>query len=139
MFFGKGKSYLPTEKPYKEKFKLRATNCRERYSYYRDKIIKNKLYQHGGASVNWYNESLKATKYIVKKKNASKVKIPVLLLQAEKDTYVIPEAHHKFARYAEKCEVAHIKESKHESYYERDEISFTIIEKMLQFYNENLK
>lgn len=64
-------------------------------------------------------ESLKATKNLVKEENASKVKIPALLLQTEYDTYVNPEGQNKFAEYAQNCQLIQIKESKHESYFEK--------------------
>lgn len=133
--FNKGSIYVPGEKPYKEQFRLRATNSVERYKYYRNKVIKNKEYQSGGASVNWFYESTNAIKNIIKKKNASKVTIPVLLIQAEYDTYVMPKAHYKFAKNAKNCEIAYVRKSKHESYYETDDISLAVLEKILQFFN----
>lgn len=137
---GKKNSYLPGKKPYSSEKNLEyaATTCKERYEYNYDKIESNKLYQSGGPSVQWYIESLNATKKIVNKKNASKVKIPVLLFQAEYDTYVMPKAHFKFARYATNCELVYLKESKHEGYSEKDEILFPFVEKVLSFYERNL-
>ena len=139
--FGLKKRYLPGQTTYTEKkdFVSSATSCRERYEYLDQKIKTNKAYQSGGASVLWYLESLKATKNLIKKENASKVKIPVLLFQTEYDTYVNPKAQNKFAAYAANCKLIKIKESKHESYFEKDEIAFSVIEKMLLFYGENYK
>ena len=138
---GNEKGYLPGQKPYtgEKKFPSRSTSCKERYEYIHDKIKKNKVYHSGGSSALWYIESSKATRKLVKKENASKVKIPVLLFQAEYDTYVIPRAQNKFATYARNCEIIHVKESKHESYFERDEIAFDVIDKIMLFYKNNLK
>lgn len=137
---GKKNSYLPGKKPYSSKKDLEnaATSCKERYEYNYEKIESNELYQSGGPSVQWYIESSKATRRLVKKKNASKVKIPVLLLQAEYDTYVMPNAHSKFARYASNCELIYVKGSRHEGYFEKDEVSFAFIDKVLSFYESNL-
>lgn len=137
--FRKEISYLPGQKPYAsiEVFPGRATSCKERYDYINEKIKNNNYYHIGGSSALWYIESLKATKKLVRKENASKVKIPVLLFQTEYDTYVIPEAQNKFASYAKNCEVIYIKGGKHESYFERDEISFSFLDKILVFYEEN--
>ena len=139
-FIGKKNSYLPGKKPYSSKKDLEnsGTDSKERYEYIYNKIESNELYQSGGPSVQWYTESLKATRWLVKKNNASKVKIPVLLLQAEYDTYVMPKAHIKFARYATNCEVIYVKGSKHEGYFENDEITFSFVEKVLSFYESNL-
>jgi len=140
-FLGMKRRYLPGQTTYTDKkgFASSATSCKERYEYLYQKIKNNKDYQSGGSSVLWYLESLKATKNLIKKENASKVKIPVLLFQTEYDTYVNPGAQNKFAEYAQNCQLIQIKQSKHESYFEKDEITFSAIEKMLLFYKENCK
>ena len=138
---GKEKMYLPGQMPYtgQKKFPSSSTSCKERYEYIYEKIKNNNAYHSGGSSASWYLESLKATKKLIKKENASKVKIPVLLFQAEYDTYVIPRGQNKFATYAKNCELVHVKESKHESYSERDEIAFDVIDKVILFYENNIK
>ena len=139
--FGMEKRYIPGQTPYIEKKGLNsnATSSRKRYEYLCEKIRNNKAYQCGGSSVLWYLESLRATKNLVKKENASKVKIPVLLLQTEHDTYVKPEAQNKFAAYAQNCELVKVKGAKHESYFEKDEITFNVLEKILMFYEKNFR
>lgn len=138
---GKGKMYLPGQIPYSGEKILpsRTTSCKERYDYEYEKIKNNSEYHSGGASALWYSESSKATRKLLKKENASKVKIPVLLFQAEHDTYVIPRAQNKFAAYAKNCQLIHVKGSKHESYFEIDEIAFDVIDKIILFYENNLK
>lgn len=140
-FFGKGGDYIPGQSPYKERevFYSRATSCKERYNYLNEKVRNNNNYQSGGASAYWYIESVKADKKLIKKENASKVKIPVLLFQSEYDTHVIPEAQNKFAAHASNCKIIRIKSAKHEAYSEIDEISFAFFDKTLSFYEENIK
>lgn len=133
--FGKGNEYMPGQKSYngQRRFPSRSTNCEERYNYQYDKILKNKSFQTGGASAKWYFEASKATRYIRNKKNISKVKIPVILLQAECDTHVIADAHYKFAKYADNCEVIIVANGKHETYFEVDEITIQVIYKIMNF------
>lgn len=137
---GKGIKYLPGQIPYtgKKSFPSRTTSCKERYEYEYEKIKNNNDYHSGGSSALWYTESSKATRKLVKKENASKVKIPVLLFQAEYDTHVIPRGQNKFAAYAKNCKLIHIKGSKHESYFESDEIAFDVIDKIISFYENTL-
>ncbi|MVX62665.1 alpha/beta fold hydrolase [Clostridium chromiireducens] len=137
---GRGINYLPGQVPYakKKSSPTRSTSCKERYEYLHEKIKKHDEYQCGGSSALWYIEGMKATRKLIKKENASKVKIPVLLLQAEYDTHVIPEAQKKFAQYAKNCELVKVDGSKHESYYERDEIAFSVFDKILSFYTKNV-
>ena len=137
---GKGNSYLPGQKPYAEKkdFYSRSTGCKERYQYLLEKIKKNDNYHSGGSSALWYIESLKATKELIRRKNISKIMVPILLFQAEYDTHVIPKAQNRFAHYAKDCKVVHMKGSKHESYFERDEIAFSFFYRMLSFYENSV-
>lgn len=132
-----GDAYLPGQKVYNGSYKFpgRATTCKARYDHSYNKMIQDEIFQSGGSSVNWYIESSKATKNIIKEKNASKVEIPVMLLQPEEDTYVMLEAQNKFAKYAKNCEFVRIKGSRHESFNEKDEIAFPVFEKILDFYN----
>lgn len=138
---GKSKMYLPGQRPYSggKKIYNSSTSCKERYEYLQDKIKKNNAYHSGGISALWYLESLKATKKLIKKENASKVTIPILIFQAEYDTHVIPKGQDKFASYAKNCELTFVNGSKHESYLERDEIAFPVLDKVLSFYEKNYK
>lgn len=133
----KGDDYLPGQKAYSGVYKFpgRATTCRARYDYSYNKVIQDEKYQTGGTSANWYVEASKATKNMIKEKNASKVEIPVMLLQPENDMYVMPEAQNAFAKYAKNCEIVRIKGSRHESFNEIDKIAFPVFEKILDFYN----
>jgi len=139
--FGKGIMYLPGQKPYtgEKIFPSRTTSCKERYEYIYEKIKNNNAYHSGGSSALWYIESSKAARKLVKKENASKVKIPILLFQAEYDTHVIAKGQNKFASYAKNCKIIHVKGAKHEAYFEKDEISFDFLDKVILFYENNLK
>ena len=133
--FGKGDEYMPGQKAYngQRRFPSRSTNCEERYNYQYNKILGNKYFQTGGASAKWYLEASKGTRFLRNKKNISKVKIPILLLQAECDTHVVPYAHYKFANYADNCEVVIVNNGKHETFFEIDDITIPVIEKILYF------
>lgn len=136
---GKETKYLPGQVPYNRRkfFPSKSTSCKERYEYLYEKIKKNKEYHIGGSSALWYLESLKATKRLIKKKNAAKVTIPVLLFQAEYDNHVTPKEQVKFATYAKNCTIIHLKGSMHGTYFEKDDILFSVFDKVLSFY-ENI-
>ena len=140
VYLGKKNEYMPGQKPYTglRKFPSRSTNCEERYNYQYNKILKNQYFQTGGASVKWFLEASKGTRFITNKKNISKVKIPILLLQAECDTHVTADAQYKFAHYADNCEVVIVKNGKHETYFEIDDITIQVIERILHFINSIL-
>lgn len=137
---GKGSEYLPGQKPYtgKKKFPSRSTSSKHRHDYQYKLIRNNEYYQTGGSSAKWYHEAQNATKKMVKAKNAGKVEIPVMILQAELDTHVIPRGHYRFAKNAKNCRVIIVKGSKHESYFENDKITFHVIDKIMDFYDNVL-
>lgn len=127
--------YMCSQKPYSDikKFPNKTTSCEERYTYHYNKIISNPEFQTGGATVQWYMEASKAAAEMTKPENASKVKIPVMLLEAELDKHVNPKGHWKFCKYAENCRIYVVKGSWHESYFERDEIAGPVISKIFDF------
>lgn len=135
--FGKGQEYLPGQKPYTgiKKFPSRTTHSKNRWDYQSKLIRENEAFHTGGSSARWYYEAMKADRKMLKRKNVEKVKIPVILLQAELDTHVMPEGHLKFAKNAVNCNILIVKGSKHESFYEEDNIEFHVIDKILDFYN----
>ena len=138
--YGKEKNYLPGKAPYVDKKALsdKSTSCKERRYYLYEKIKNNDSYKSGGPSVLWYIESVRATKKLIRKENASKVEIPVLLFQGEYDTHVVSKAHDEFALYAKDCEIVNLKGAKHEVYFERDEITFCFLDRVLSFYEKNI-
>ncbi|WP_294373524.1 alpha/beta fold hydrolase [uncultured Clostridium sp.] len=136
MCLGRKGEYMISQKPYsgRRKFPGRTTSCKQRYEYQYNKILNNQCFQTGGASIKWYFETAKATRYLRNKRNISKVKIPVLLFQAEYDTHVTSEAQYKFAKYADNCEIVVVKGGKHETFAETDEIAKQVIKKIIDFF-----
>lgn len=134
---GNGGDYVIGKKPYSaeyDKDKLNTTSL-NRYKYVHDIIANNEELQRGGTSYNWLNEAFKTTKQIVKKENASNVKIPVLLFQARQDSLVKPGGQNEFAKGAADCKIEKIDNSRHEIYMEKDEIQKPYLEEVLAFYN----
>lgn len=138
--FGKGDEYVNGHGPFNGIADLQnsGTSSHVRYNTYFNKQLKHEYLQTSGASFRWLKESLKATREVVKKENASKVTIPVLLFQAGKDTFVKPEGQNKFAQNAKNCSLKLYKESKHEIYFERDDIFNVYIKEVIDFYKKNL-
>lgn len=136
--FGQGGKYVIGKEPFTPcySFNSTGTSSENRWTYVNEIINSDKELQRGGASYKWTQESFKATKEITKKENASKVEIPVLLFQAGDDAYVKPKGQNKFAEYAKNCNLVRIENSKHEIYFERDEIQKPYIEQVLNFYNQ---
>ena len=138
--FGMDGDYVIGKGPYTPEYDVNSigTSCLPRYEYIRNIVTSNKAFQKGDCSNNWLNEAFKATSETVKKENAEKVKIPVILFQAGQDTYVRPGGHNKFAEDAVNCKIIRIENARHEMYNESDDIQKPYFEKIFEFYNENL-
>lgn len=138
VLIGNGGEYVVGKGPYTPEYNIDeiGTSSIIRYKYSDDIITNNEEFHRGGGSYNWTREALKITKEIVKENNASKVEIPVLLFQAEQDSYVKPGGQNKFAENAKKCEIRKIENSRHEIFLERDEIQKPYLEQALDFYNK---
>lgn len=138
---GQGNQYILGHGPFKTKENLNELefNSQRRYSSYLKKQLKNEELQTSGGSFKWLKEAFKATDILTREENASKVKIPILIFQAGKDTFVRPGGQNKFASYAKNCKIILREDAKHEIYIEKDTIFNTYIEDVINFYNGLLK
>lgn len=141
VMLGKGGDYAPGMSSYSPDYNVDTigTSSETRYVHSRKFVWNNEELQRGEASYNWVYEALTATNEIIKKENASKVKIPVLLFQAGKDTYVKPNGQDKFAQYAENCQIKYYADSRHELYLESDGIQKSYLKNLFEFYENGLK
>ncbi|GEA32262.1 lysophospholipase [Clostridium diolis] len=135
---GNGGNYVLGKKAYTPEYKENeiGTSSLNRYKYSHDIVANNKELQRGGASYNWTKEAFDTTKEIIKTENASKVEIPILLFQADNDTYVKAEGQNKFASSAKNCEIEKIENSRHEIYLEKDETQKPYLNELLDFYDK---
>lgn len=138
VLLGQDGKYVIGKKPFSPSYSFNSigTTSENRWTYVNDIINENEELQRGEASYQWTNEAFKATKQFVKKENAAKVEIPVLLFQSGDDAYVRPGGQNKFAKYAQNCELRRIDNAKHEIYFERDEIQNPYLKELMEFYNE---
>lgn len=94
-----------------------------RYKYFFDMRKENEYHQTYGATWSWLNAALKATEKMVKQNEAEKVKIPVLLLQAEIDSLVRNDKQLEFASKAERVHVVMCPDSHHEIFNSPDVVA----------------
>jgi len=75
----------------------------------------------GGTSFRWLGEALDASIHIDDATWAGQVATPVLLLQADHDTYVTSDGQDAFCSRARNCQKIRIPGTRHELYREQDE------------------
>ena len=90
------------------------SDCRFRY-YIRKKLADPRL-QTCAPSMNWIVEAVRACRLACSKKETAKIRIPVLLFQAGRDSYVRADAQERFAARVPSCELQRFPALKHELY-----------------------
>lgn len=137
--FPYGDEYVAGQGPYTEPaFDFLGTSSEARFKYYYDMRLEDDELSRGGVSYRWLQSALNFTKKTRGQLNASKVKTPVLLLQAGEDHFVKASGQNEFAKYAKNCTLVRMEEAKHEMYRERDGLLRIWLTKVLDFYDNNL-
>ena len=116
----------------------RITNSYPRWSLWEEQIIPNtEAIQFGGVTNHWLRESLVAGQRAVRE--AGKITVPLLLLQAEQDSMVRLGAQDRFCRRAPECTRALIRGAKHEILIEEDNTRAEAIARIKGFLADQLK
>lgn len=113
-----------------------ATLCKARGAYWYNEFQLLTKYPSNGASWKTIETFLSLTHDVVKKENVQSINVPILLFQAEKDTYVAPEGHYEFANHAKNIQFYLVKGSAHEIYFESDSIIAPFYTKINTFIDE---
>ncbi|MCM1025871.1 MAG: alpha/beta hydrolase [Roseburia sp.] len=94
---GKKGQYLMGHHPYdgKEQFAESAGGSEARFRYYKEKRDREPLFQMSGASYGWTWQTARLNRYL-QKEAAKRIICPVIVLQAELDTYVSNAEQEKF-------------------------------------------
>ncbi len=126
--------YVPGQKGFDGKyvFKTSSSTSEPRYAYIFKQREMVPSYTSYGGTYAWLSASLAATKEI--EKNAARVQIPVLLVQAGKDTMVKPKGQEIFAQKSGNTRLLRFDESKHELFTARYEILLPYYQEVFDFY-----
>lgn len=133
---GEGKERLFTHAPFnpEEPFEESSASSRARYEYYLKKRCENLEYQTSSASYYWGREAINAGNFVISRKQAAKVQIPVLLFQAQLDSLVQPEAQEKFISRIKDGRLILAENVRHEIYRAPNEVLKPYLEEVFRFY-----
>lgn len=136
--FGKGFDFVFGNFPYESNydFFLADTSSESRYRRWYKEVCSNSEIQRGGASFRWLYEALDNIDFLLKNEDDNKIKTPILLFQAGKDSLVGAKGHTKFKGICENCNIIRYEKGKHDLYLENDEILFDYMNKIFDFLNE---
>lgn len=128
-----GLKYMPGQRTYDGiyDFEGSCAMSEPRYKYIYGCREADEHYRSYGATYNWGNASINATKYI--KNNINRISIPVLLCQAGEDTLVSNEAQDYFVENTQNTQKIFYPEAKHELYNASQEIRDRYYQDILGF------
>ena len=121
---GKGKERAFVGKPFdpaREKFDTSHMTSRARFDYYQKKRCARKELQNCSPSYSWVREGMGVTDRLLKTKNTDKIKTPVLLCQAERDSIVCLPEQNQFVEQVQNALLVSF-DAKHEIYSSEDSV-----------------
>jgi len=122
-WFGQGRSYAPGHGPWKTGVfdGNILTHSQQRWTSWREQLVPSyPQLQSGGPTNRWVQQSISAGWEILK--DAHKVEVPILMLQAGLDEMVKPEGQQKVTDQLGRCELERFPDAYHEILMETDEI-----------------
>lgn len=121
---GKGKERAFVGKPFdpaREKFDTSHMTSRARFDYYQKKRCTRKELQNCSPSYSWVREGMGVTDRLLKTKNTDRIKTPVLLCQAERDSIVCLPEQNQFVEQVQNALLVSF-DAKHEIYSSEDSV-----------------
>lgn len=116
---GKGRERAFIGKPFAENdesFEAGCDTSRARFDYYAQKRRNNVLLQNCSPSYSWIKEGLRVTRTLLNPENCKKIKTPLLLCQAGKDTLVLLPHQRRFVERVPGAKLRMFANAKHEIY-----------------------
>ena len=115
---GKGHEPVFVQGPFDSKGDFEEDWCcatsEARYYWYLDIQKEHPEFQNSAATYNWLREAMRQTSYILNPDNALRVEVPILLIQAAKDTMVKNEAQDKLVELLPNARKVTFPAAKHE-------------------------
>ena len=129
--------YLPGYHDYDHSFKYPKCSAisKARYTYQYNEREREEHYQTNGCTFGWSRECFNVSKKILK--NASSIKIPVIIMQASMDDLVVPEAQNAFTDLVPSSKLIRFEGSRHEIFNATDEIILDYYQKVFEFFESN--
>ena len=136
VFRGKGTERLFTQSAFDpdESFEECSASSEARHAWYMKKRREDENYQTSSGSYYWGKEAINAGEFVVRRKQAEKVKASVLLFQAEYDSLVKPEPQDRFISRIADGRLVFVPGVRHEIYRAPNEVLQPYLEEIFRFY-----
>ncbi len=135
VLFGKKekKMFVHQEFNPNEKFEDSSAGSRARFQWYLSKRIKTKEFQNYAGTYSWLLQSIYGLKKIFLRENLKKIKVPILLFQAQNDTVVTSEGQDKLEKEVNMVRLVKVNGSKHEIYMQSNNILNPYLHEIFKF------
>ena len=120
--------------PQEGDFENSCDSSRCRYDYYFKKRLADPFLQTSDPSINWGKQAVKACSRVTSKKWTSRIRIPVLLIQAGNDTVVKNSSQELFVSRTDGCEFYRVPGMKHELYMTDSDVLIPYWERVFSFF-----
>lgn len=133
---GRGKERAFIGKPFdaeSETFESGFSTSRARFDYYEKKRVAHERLQNCSPSYAWVRESLAVTRRLLSRRETDKIRTPLLLCQAGRDTVVCLPEQERFVRQVAGAKLARFETAKHEIYGSEDEVMRAYVPQVLSF------
>ena len=137
--FGQKKKMPFLYKPYNtetDTYENSPDTSKNRFEYYKELRQKDTRLLTCAPSYAWVGKSLKVTKELLSDELTGRIKIPVLLFQADADAFVLNPPQDAFIAKIKNARLIHMDGTKHEIYYSDDVTMQKYLREILAFYEE---
>lgn len=115
------------------RFELAIDQSRARFTHNMSMRRGEKRYQSTPMTVGWVRESLAIGPRLLRRKRLARIRTPILLLSAQKDTVVRVDAHHLFARLCPTCQLVTLKDANHAMLSGKPEVLKQYLQQILDY------
>lgn len=136
-FFGQAKKMPFNYKPYDpqtDTYENAPDTSKARFEYYKALRQKDRRLITCAPSYSWVGTSMKLTKKLLSEEHTSRIKIPVLLFQADNDVFVLNPPQDEFISKLAQGRLIHVPGTKHEIYFSDDATLQAYVKEILDFY-----
>lgn len=133
---GRGKARIIGQQPYhpNETFEASASMSEARFLAYHELRKQTPAFQQCSGDYAWFAASAKASAKAICARETAKIKIPVLLCEAENDSYVRKDRVAKLRKNLSGTEYHLYPNSKHEIYTSTNDVLQAYLDDVLQYY-----
>ena len=133
---GKGKERAFIGKPFdpeRETFELSCSTSRARFDYYQQKRVSQAHLQNCAPTYRWVKEAVGVTRTLLKRENNLRIKTPVLLCQAGRDSVVCLPEQRRFVEQTPGAALRVFETAKHEIYNSDDAVMREYVPAVINF------